>query len=369
MRRSASARFATLPLVGDWIHRVSHRILPMDEKVWARVEAGPAQGLWLELNPRTGQNYLRGEAEIIVQKILAERLRPGMVFYDLGANIGLFTLLAARLVGDSGKVFSFEPDPENAARLRRNIQRNGFTNVTVVESGIWSVTGKLNFVVSGAASPDHGIGKFVTAESQPPERSLPAFHSMISPKMLRRPTRLNATSKAPKSRRFAGERKCSNRASPWIICEMHSGANRRAATELLASFGYTTTALDGDHVLAVAPAPAPADFIPVNQLNSVVALLGRPDSPTDGVADYCGFLRRALERRDVDLKIMHAPAVEENWFRVSPAALASERAVARKMGFAAVHRAGMVAPRLPLPSRRRDSPDARSRPPLRRRFP
>ena len=56
----------------------------------------------------------------------------------------------------------------------------------------------------------------------------------------------------------------------------------------------------------------------MNQLNSVVALLGRPDSPTDGVADYCGFLRRALERRDVDLKIVHAPAVEENWFRCLP---------------------------------------------------
>ncbi len=154
-----------LPLLGGWIHRVSHRVLPLEEKVWARVEAGPAQGLWLELNPRTGQNYLRGEAELTVQKILAERLRPGMVFYDLGANIGLFTLLASRLVGDSGKVFSFEPDPENAARLRRNVERNGFTNVTVIEKGIWSASTKLNFLKSGADSPDHGIGKFSAAEN------------------------------------------------------------------------------------------------------------------------------------------------------------------------------------------------------------
>jgi len=53
-------------------------------------------------NPRTGQSYIQGEAETAVQSILAERLRPGMVFYDLGANIGLFTLLAARRVGASG---------------------------------------------------------------------------------------------------------------------------------------------------------------------------------------------------------------------------------------------------------------------------
>jgi FkbM family methyltransferase len=252
-----------LPLVGDWIHRVSHRILPLDEKVWARVETGPAQGLWLELNPRTGQNYLRGEAEITVQKILAERLRPGTVFYDLGANIGLFTLLAARLVGDSGKVFSFEPDPENAARLRRNIQRNGFTNATVVESGIWSATGKLNFVVSGAASPDHGIGKFVTAESA----AVPAAGGMLTPcvslddftKNAPPPDAIKCDVEGAEVEALRGGTKMLQSRHPWIICEMHSDANRRFATELLANLGYTTTALDGDHVLA-APAPAIASL-------------------------------------------------------------------------------------------------------------
>jgi glycosyltransferase involved in cell wall biosynthesis len=49
-------------------------------------------------------------------------------------------------------------------------------------------------------------------------------------------------------------------------------------------------------------------------VNSVVALLGRPDTPTDGVADHCAFLGRALTRRGVDLAIVRAPAFEENWF-------------------------------------------------------
>ena len=245
-----------LPLLGDWIHRVSHRILPLDEKVWARVEAGPAQGLWLELNPRTGQNYLRGDAEITVQKILAERLRPGMVFYDLGANIGLFTLLAARLVGDSGKVFSFEPDPENAARLRRNIERNGFANATVVESGIWSATGKLNFVVSGAASPDHGIGKFVATESAPtgtltPCVSLDDFTVNNPP-----PDAIKCDVEGAEVEALRGGAKMLQSHHPWIICEMHSDANRRAATELLGNLGYRVTAIDDDHVMALTPTPA-----------------------------------------------------------------------------------------------------------------
>jgi predicted RNA methylase len=94
--------------------------------------------MWLELNPRTGQNYLNGKGELAVQQALAARIQPGEVFYDLGANIGLFSLMAARLVGASGEVYSFEPDPVNAARLRRNVAQNRLTNVTVVEHGVWS---------------------------------------------------------------------------------------------------------------------------------------------------------------------------------------------------------------------------------------
>jgi FkbM family methyltransferase len=251
-----------LPLLGGWIHRVSHRVLPLQEKVWARVEAGPAQGLWLELNPRTGQNYLRGDAELPVQKILAERLRPGMVFYDLGANIGLFTLLAARLVGDSGKVFSFEPDPENAARLRRNIQRNRFANVTVVEKGIWSASTKLNFLKSGADSPDHGIGKFSTTENGAGGTltecvSLDDFtrDAGATP-----PDALKCDVEGAEVEALCGGAKLFQSRHPWIVCEMHSDANRRAAIELLENFGYAVRALDGDHVLAMAGDGPPSDL-------------------------------------------------------------------------------------------------------------
>ena len=153
-----------VPILGNLVHRLSHRILPSDEKVWARVERGPGQGLWLELNPRTGQQYLHGDVEPAIQEVLAEKLKPGMVFYDLGANIGFFSLLAARLVGATGKVFSFEPDPEIAGRLRRNIARNGFTNATVVQAGIWSASGNVNFVAADLSSPDRGVGKFVAGE-------------------------------------------------------------------------------------------------------------------------------------------------------------------------------------------------------------
>ena len=76
LRLPASIRsFREVPVLGSFLHTLSYRILPSDQKVWAQVEAGPAKGIWLELNPRTGQNYRLGETEKICQAVVAEKLR------------------------------------------------------------------------------------------------------------------------------------------------------------------------------------------------------------------------------------------------------------------------------------------------------
>jgi FkbM family methyltransferase len=57
-------------------------------------------------------------------------IRPGMTVLDVGANLGLYTALFARLVGKAGAVIAFEPDPALFALLRRNATLNGCTNIT-----------------------------------------------------------------------------------------------------------------------------------------------------------------------------------------------------------------------------------------------
>lgn len=51
-------------------------------------------------------------------------IKPGMTVVDVGANIGYYTLLSARLVGDTGKVYAFEPDPSYYSLLKKNIEVN-----------------------------------------------------------------------------------------------------------------------------------------------------------------------------------------------------------------------------------------------------
>jgi len=240
-----------LPVLGNLVHRLSHRILPPDEKVWARVERGPGEGLWLELNPRTGQQYLRGEVEPAIQEILLERLKPGMVFYDLGANIGFFSLLAARLVGAAGQVFSFEPDPEIAGRLRRNIARNGFINGTVVEAGVWSANGDLIFVAADQSAPDRGVGKFVAGESAAagtPKRCVALdgfFHSAPTPDVIK------CDVEGAEIEVFRGAAKLLEARHPLILCEMHSAANDKFLREYFIRLGYRVESVDDLHVLAL----------------------------------------------------------------------------------------------------------------------
>jgi FkbM family methyltransferase len=78
-------------------------------------------------------------------------LEKGMTVVDAGANIGQYTLEAARSVGDEGRVFAFEPEPRNFALLCRNIQANGYRNVTSVRKALSNRCG----VARLALSPDN----------------------------------------------------------------------------------------------------------------------------------------------------------------------------------------------------------------------
>ena len=83
------------------------------------------------------------EFEHFFREILYKTIKEGDVFLDLGAHIGYYTLLAARLVGSKGKVFAFEASPVNAPVLQKNVHVNGFdANTVVVPKAVSNVTGK-----------------------------------------------------------------------------------------------------------------------------------------------------------------------------------------------------------------------------------
>lgn len=67
---------------------------------------------------------------------ISEHLHPGDVFVDVGANMGYFTLLASKLVGEDGLVVACEPCPSNLYWLSYNVDLNGLTNVLVLSTAL-----------------------------------------------------------------------------------------------------------------------------------------------------------------------------------------------------------------------------------------
>jgi FkbM family methyltransferase len=76
--------------------------------------------------------HCRGPLEPGIYNLFRQIVRPGMIVADIGANVGLYTLLAARLLQGSGRVFSFEPTPAIFRLLSENIQLNGFLGTGLV---------------------------------------------------------------------------------------------------------------------------------------------------------------------------------------------------------------------------------------------
>jgi FkbM family methyltransferase len=86
---------------------------------------------------------VHGMHEPRATRLLSSYLRPGMVAVDIGANIGYYALLEARLVGRAGTVIAIEPVPENARIFQQNIAANGYSNIVFRQTAISDREGRL----------------------------------------------------------------------------------------------------------------------------------------------------------------------------------------------------------------------------------
>jgi|SRR5690349_7738752 len=227
-----------LPLLGNWLSRIGVRIVPRDTRMWMQIEKGAAAGIWMRLNPCTAHDLLRGAGEPEVQDALHRYLRPGRTFYDIGANIGFFSLMAARLVGEHGHVIAFEADPEIASRLREHIQRNSFAHAETVEKVVWSQTSRVLFRrADPRVSPDRGLGHVASA-SDANTIEIEAITLDEFAQTAPAPDLIKCDVEGAEVEVFRGAQKLLAERRPVIVCEIHSEANRRAFVADLSRHNY-----------------------------------------------------------------------------------------------------------------------------------
>lgn len=132
--------------VNDFAPRPDHATVPLPGGSRIR----------LQLGSLIDDAIYEGQFERMETDIFRRLLRVGDTVADVGANIGLYSLIAAKAVGAPGHVISFEPVPVLRTRLADNVRRNGFTNVTVVPNAVADKLGKAK--LSGLEPGNHGLG-------------------------------------------------------------------------------------------------------------------------------------------------------------------------------------------------------------------
>jgi len=138
---------------GRLVHILRHWLIS-EEPLVVRV----GTGYWMKLDLADYVQrciYFFGCYEAPLAHYIVSLLRPGMVFVDVGAHVGQYTLLSSQAVGAGGRVFAFEPEPRNFERLITNIHLNGFTNVEAHNCAIADFVGESSFYLEQPLKKDN----------------------------------------------------------------------------------------------------------------------------------------------------------------------------------------------------------------------
>jgi FkbM family methyltransferase len=132
----------------------AHRLLA-NKANEGRVRLGPLRGSTVTARDTSRPSYWIGSYERHVVREMRKLVQPGMISYDIGAHIGYMSLVLSKLVGSSGRVIAFEPDPDNVASINTNIRRNGISNIRVCPMAVADKSSEVHFATFGYSFVNH----------------------------------------------------------------------------------------------------------------------------------------------------------------------------------------------------------------------
>lgn len=259
LERLAAGAVGTLQSVG--LGKLAHSgalrrlgkalLLRKDVGPRARVIAsGLGRGLRLRVLPETPKTYWLGTHEPQMQAALRAHVREGMTVYDCGANVGYFSVMLARLVGDEGRVYAFEPSPASLESLRAARELNGLENLRVVPEGVWHRRATLGFLRGGAGRSlvsDHVAGVFGEsvggAEDSPEsfvEIAVNSLDDFVYEEGNPPPDFIKLDVEGAEGHALRGARRLLSERRPGLLLEIH-GEPGREVWSLLKELDYTAT--------------------------------------------------------------------------------------------------------------------------------
>ena len=203
------------------------------------IQQGAGKGLRFNAG-QTNAGFLLGTAEPGVQLAMQSLMEPGMIVYDIGANTGFLSVIAARLVGPSGCVICFEPLPSNAQQIKHNMQLNNFAHFTIRCEALGVDDGEACFLVS--AEPTWGklasVGSSVAQQVGEIEVPVRRLDTVLAEGALPYPDLIKIDVEGAEVDVLAGSRQSLQRARPILLIELH-GTNDGVSVSLQELAYYT----------------------------------------------------------------------------------------------------------------------------------
>jgi FkbM family methyltransferase len=233
-----------------------------------RVPQGYAGGLafdlrWLPISHAHLGSIAGGNLESAVQEAMVRHLPRGGVFFDIGANLGFFSLLAAHHSGlEEGRVVAFEAAPDNAEAIRVNAALNRVPNIEVICAAVADRAGRGRLQIVD----DQSWSKLVQFGEHPfTERVIDvkcvAIDELVSSGRVPPPTVVKIDVEGAELEVVAGMRETIAAHRPAIICELHD--THAAFADAMQACGYRVINLEGTAPIREAGASAHALALPV----------------------------------------------------------------------------------------------------------
>lgn len=136
---------------------------------WPYKNIEEVQGSKMYVNPKGAsvslrvalENYANNKIhEKTTTELFKKTIKEGDIIADLGANVGYFTLLAAKLTGEKGRVFSFEPEPHNYNYLKKNIEINNYNHASAFQKAVSDRNGRTKLYICDYDPGHHTINSY-----------------------------------------------------------------------------------------------------------------------------------------------------------------------------------------------------------------
>jgi FkbM family methyltransferase len=205
------------------------------------VAAGGLAGTKLLLDMQTEKDYWLGTYEMDLQQAIQDWVRPGMVAYDVGANIGYVSLLLAKRVGGSGQVISFEPLPRNQERLQKNLVLNAKLKASLVGKAVAAKAGKSSFLVhssGGMGKLQGSLGKSANFETKIEVNTI-ALDDFVYEEKNAAPYIVKIDIEGGEADALNGMRRLLSEFKPILLIELHGHEAAEATWNILTEANYS----------------------------------------------------------------------------------------------------------------------------------